>query len=102
MKPLGEKDGARLQCQGISPSSLPVLGHADAAPLHWPCDCSAEGSLPGCWAGGGGKVCVFYVCGGVPGPTLSSAEKPSCCSAPSVSMQRADRGGVVLTGKRKK
>lgn len=47
-----------LQCQGISPSSLPVLGHADAAPLHWPCDCSAEGSLPGCWAGGGGKVCV--------------------------------------------
>lgn len=63
MKPLGEKDGARLQCQGISPSSLPVLGHADAAPLHWPCDCSAEGSLPGCWAGGGGKVCVCVYVG---------------------------------------
>lgn len=79
----------------------PVPGCANTVPL--PCECSAEGyvCMETAPCGGGGLSSGAGGGRGIPWHCSEQHREALCCSAPSVPKQRADRGGVVLTGKGK-
>lgn len=79
----------------------PVPDCANTVPL--PCECSAEGyvCMETAPCGGGGLSSGAGGGRGIPWHCSEQHREALCCSAPSVPKQRADRGGVVLTGKGK-